>query len=204
MLTEPGAPVAERLAHLGLGEGAPNTHPGQGTANRRFFFSNMALELLYVSDMDEAENGPGQRLRLSERASMHSASPFGFVMRSDIDSNDPPFAGWRYQPLYFDRGVSFLVADNSDNLEEPLCIVLPDDPPSGAAQLRSSAPFTEITEVRLHVPVVKPSSALEAIQQLDGIQIQLDSPHLLEIAFGHEAEGDRHDFRPGLPLVINW
>ena len=34
-----GGPEAERLAAFGLTEGAPNTHPGQGTACRRFFFS---------------------------------------------------------------------------------------------------------------------------------------------------------------------
>ena len=29
-----------RLIRLGLREGSPNQHPGQGTANRRFFFAN--------------------------------------------------------------------------------------------------------------------------------------------------------------------
>jgi len=42
---------------MGLTEGTRNDHPGQGTANRRFFFSNTALELLYVSDANEAEEG---------------------------------------------------------------------------------------------------------------------------------------------------
>jgi len=35
--TAPGAPCAEEIVQLGLHEGAPNQHPGQGTANRRFF-----------------------------------------------------------------------------------------------------------------------------------------------------------------------
>ena len=34
----PGAPEAEALKAFGLTEGSPNRHPGQGTANRRFFF----------------------------------------------------------------------------------------------------------------------------------------------------------------------
>lgn len=204
VLTEVGAPAANQIAHLGLVEGSPNRHPGQGTANRRFFFSNMALELLYIQDAKEAKSGPGQRLRFTERISMRSASPFGFVMRSDVDSSDPPFTGWRYQPVYFDTGVSFLVADNSDCLEEPLCICLPDKAPPGSDQVKSEAPFTEITELRLHVPVVEISSALKALRRVEGIHIQLDSPHLLEIAFNHEAEGCRHDLRPRLPLVICW
>ncbi len=38
ILTDPGAPQAELLTEIGLVEGTPNDHPGQGTANRRFFF----------------------------------------------------------------------------------------------------------------------------------------------------------------------
>lgn len=33
----PAAPEADILAAMGLVEGTPNVHPGQGTANRRFF-----------------------------------------------------------------------------------------------------------------------------------------------------------------------
>jgi hypothetical protein len=204
VLADPGAAVAERLTGIGLVEGSSNEHPGQGTANRRFFFSNVALELLYMRDVNEAERGPGQRLRFQERVSTPGASPFGLVMRPDTDSDDPPFNGWRYQPVYFDPGVTFLVADNSDRLEEPLCICLPGGAPSGSAQVKSAAPFTEVSGVRLHVPVAKPSSVLEAIGRVKGIQIQLDSPHLLEIIFCHEEQGHRHDFRPDLPLVIYW
>jgi hypothetical protein len=42
----PGAPEADSMLKRGFVEGSPNTHPGQGTANRRFFFDNFMLELL--------------------------------------------------------------------------------------------------------------------------------------------------------------
>ncbi len=41
--TDVGASEAKRLTSFGLIEGSPNIHPGQGTANRRFFFGNMVL-----------------------------------------------------------------------------------------------------------------------------------------------------------------
>jgi hypothetical protein len=46
ILTEKFAPEAKLLTDLGLVEGTSNSHPGQGAANRRFFFANTALELL--------------------------------------------------------------------------------------------------------------------------------------------------------------
>ena len=36
--TDYKAPAGELLKEFGLTEGTSNTHPGQGTANRRFFF----------------------------------------------------------------------------------------------------------------------------------------------------------------------
>ncbi len=204
ILTEEFAPEAELLTDLGMVEGSSNTHPGQGTANRRFFFSNTALELLYVCDAREAHDGPGQGLWLPERASSHNASPFGLVLRCDADNETPPFSGWRYQPAYFDTGTSFLVAENSDCLDEPLCICMPEDPPPASPQATSEPPFVKVTELLLHVPVNRPSSVLEAISQVEGIRIQEDSPHLLEIVFGHEAEGELRDLRPRLPLIVRW
>lgn len=204
ILTKKFAPEAELLTDLGLVEGTSNDHPGQGTANRRFFFSNTALELLYVRDADEAQNGPGQDLRFPERASNPDASPLGLVLRRDGNWESEPFAGWHYQPKYFDPGVSFLVGGNSERLGEPLCICMPDNLPSGLSQVRSKPPFTEVTQLRLQVPVTEPSSVLQAVARIERIQIHFDSPHLLEIAFDHEVEGKKQDFRPTLPLILRW
>lgn len=44
--TETKAPAGNLLVEFGLEEGSSNVHPGQGTANRRFYFHNLMLELL--------------------------------------------------------------------------------------------------------------------------------------------------------------
>jgi hypothetical protein len=54
--TTPGAPEAGLLKACGLTEGPGNVHPGQGGANRRFFFHNAMLELLWVHDPAQAQN----------------------------------------------------------------------------------------------------------------------------------------------------
>ena len=69
MLCEAGAPEAERLAALGLAEGSPNHHPGQGTACRRVFFANAYFELVFVTDAGEAQAEPARSTRLYERRS---------------------------------------------------------------------------------------------------------------------------------------
>ena len=54
--TSVGAPEAEDLLGAGLVEGSPNTHPSQGTANRRFFFDSVMLELLWGHNEREAQS----------------------------------------------------------------------------------------------------------------------------------------------------
>jgi hypothetical protein len=62
-----GCPEAERLKALGLTEGTPNVHPGQGTANRRFFFTNVFLELIWVESVEETQSDIARPLRFWER-----------------------------------------------------------------------------------------------------------------------------------------
>src|ERR1700756_4266828 len=78
-----GGPEAERLAELGLTEGAPNRHPGQGTACRRFYFANAYLELLWIEGPEETQGELARPLRLRDRWSGQSngACPFGVVLR---------------------------------------------------------------------------------------------------------------------------
>ncbi len=195
---------AELLVEAGFTEGTENSHPGQGTANRRFFFSNTALELLYIVDRKQAEAGPSCRLRLSERIANPLASPFGIIVRRGPDSIKAPFPGWYYQPDYFEDGVRFLVGENSERLEEPLCICMPRNAPRGTRQSLPESPFLKVTELRLHVPVEKPSSVIRTVAEIDGVIFKRGSRHLMEVTFGHGRENRRLDLQPVLPLQIHW
>ena len=204
ILTEPGAPQAELLLEIGLVEGTPNDHPGQGTANRRFFFSNAMLELGYIRDAKEAVEGSGARLRFAERVAKPNASPFGLILRPSHGSTDLPFEGWRYDPDYLGPEHYFLIGDNSELLEEPMCVYLPFVPPSPGSQPLSGDPFEVVTELRISVPVVRPSPVLETISEVKHISLRLNAPHLLEVVFNDEQRRQKADLRPNLPLVIHW
>ena len=204
ILTDLGAPHADLLSGIGLTEGPRNDHPGQGTANRRFFFSNTALELLYVNDANKAANGRGSRLRFPERAQDTKASPLGLIVRATNESTDVPFPGWRYCREYFRADQCFHVGENSDLLEEPLCICVPLDMPLPEAQLRLANRHMTVTELRLSVPVVRPSLTLEAVADCEGISLRLNEPHRLELVFNDEEEGKSENMTPNLPLVVRW
>jgi hypothetical protein len=107
-----GAPEASLLVERGLLEGSANTHFGQGTANRRFFFSNAFLELLWVSDPAEAQQENILPTQLWERWSRRTegACPFGIVFRRrTVSTAEAPFPTWSYRPPYLPNGLSIEV-----------------------------------------------------------------------------------------------
>src|SRR5271169_402688 len=94
VLTETDAPSAGALLRLGLTEGRPNRHEGQGTANRRFFFDNAMLELLWVENVEETRNPAVRSLGFADRWMERSvrASPFGICIRpNNAETVLPPF-----------------------------------------------------------------------------------------------------------------
>src|SRR5687767_6732528 len=99
----PDGPEADHLVEFGLTEGEPNTHPGQGTACRRFFFRNTYLELVWVCDPEEVSNAVVGPTGLWQRWSGQSsgASPFGLCLRpARPGEKSVPFPGWDYHPPY--------------------------------------------------------------------------------------------------------
>lgn len=201
----PGAPEADVLAQFGLEEGSGNRHPGQGTANRRFFFHNAFIELLWLEDAAEAQSDATRSTMLYERLSAVDAgvSPFGICFRPAPGSDgQPPFAGWRYQPAYFPPGVACDIAPGP--LSEPMWFHIapggrPDAlPPERAQPLAHRVPLREITGLAVVQPrcPISPSALPVACAEGDA--------HLLEIEFDGGLRGRTHDFRPALPLIFKY
>src|SRR5262249_30068620 len=153
---------AEGLKAFGLTEGKPNTHPGQGTACRRFFFENAYLELLWVHSATEAQTEETRPTRLWERWSGRTGEscPFAGCVRpaADEQSQEPCFATWDYRPSYFPPGVSLGIARNSETITEPmLCYLESGQRPDRYTALRRqpmehAAGFHEITRVAFISP----------------------------------------------------
>ena len=84
IFTELPAQVANSLCKFGFTEGTPNTHPGQGTSCRRFFFENAYLEFVWVSREDEIKNPAIAKTKLWERSQYNLTNycPFGSVLET--------------------------------------------------------------------------------------------------------------------------
>ena len=215
ILTDIGAYEAERLISFGLVEGSSNTHRGQGTTNRRFFFHNAMLELLWVHDPEEAKSELIQPTRLWERWTHRhddSACPFGICLRPDIDSKDTvAFSSWAYHPPYLPKTMSIKVGKNSDVLTEPWLFQTPFGQRPDRYPIEKSQPLDhpiglrEITRVELVCPAASNvSPELQAVVNTKQIKLRAGKEHCLELGFDGEMQGQQVDFRSGLPLVMSW
>lgn len=203
ILTDKPKEAGDLLVSMGLEESFSRDHKGQGTSNRRFAFSNGMLEILYVRDSEESNNGPAKNLRFPERIQTKNSSPFGIVLTRTNDSKlAVPFSGWKYQPDYFESPNAFHVGDNSEILEEPLCIYVPFVGP--VHRIEEIGTFKSISNVQVTVPLRKMSDTLLALQTADRLDIKLGSEHMVMLTLDNGRSELSKDLRPVLPLIINW
>jgi hypothetical protein len=205
--TASGAPQGDALLRLGFAEGSGNTHAGQGTANRRFFFDNFMLELLWVADPAEVQSERTRRTRLWERCEGKDSqvSPFGIIFRATgTPPAPPPFATWSYTPVYLPPGLAMQVAAGT-TLYEPELFYLPFLRRGSAQRSEPTAHALPIRRIRGLSVGLRGQDALSAASRCaekHGLVSYFDAPQpLLEILFEGPA-GMRIDLRPELPLVF--
>ncbi len=119
--------VAEELLAFGLTEGSSRVHVGQGTANRKFYFENFFLEVLWVQHEVELKSPTLLPTKLWQRADYLDthASPYGLCLVNTPDT-DELFAPARpYQPAYFPAGLAIDVLAHEHNLSLPWTFRLP-------------------------------------------------------------------------------
>ncbi len=115
------------LVNFGFTEGSSRIHPGQGTINRKVYFDNFFLEILWVIDEKEIQSETTAETKLWERSQFkkNKYSPYGLCL---VNSNttDKLFEKSKiYQPNYFPKGMSIDIITNEQNPELPWTFRLP-------------------------------------------------------------------------------
>ena len=210
ILCDEGAPEADALLRAGLREGSGNTHPGQGTACRRFFFANGYLELLWVRDVAEARSVLVKPTRLLDRWSMRrrGACPFGIVLRPAIEDVyvAPPFRTWRYTPPYLPEGLAIEVAEEVP-LAEPAIFHLAFQRGRGrpgGEPIDHALPLTTIARATIAGPMAELlSDAARAVEGTGQVAFARAAEYAVTLTFCGAADATA-DLRPELPLVLRW
>lgn len=127
IFTDSKGKVADRLVSFGLTEGSSRVHKGQGTTNRKFYFENFFLEILWVYDEDELKSDLVKPTGLWQRANYqtNNFSPFGLCIVNTHETDNLFEKSLNYQPDYFPPGLSIDILSNEDIPDLPWIFRLP-------------------------------------------------------------------------------
>jgi hypothetical protein len=201
------------LVDFGLKEGSLNVHPGQGTVCRRFFFHNFMLELIWGENIEEMTSENTKPLLLYEKCVLRGGeiSPFGIGFRkTDETDNAAPFPVWAYRPMYLPDSLYVQVAADTKNTE-PMYFYLFFAARQDSLENKKPEPMThriplrELTSATVFAKQQPPiSGAAQIINKITNVEIKSASENLLTLCFDNAMQCEQKDFRPHLPLVIQW
>ncbi|MEL6385288.1 MAG: VOC family protein [Cyanobacteria bacterium J06626_18] len=215
VFTQFKAPEADAVVAAGFREGSRNSHPGQGTANRRVFLTNAMVEFLWVCTPAETATLAIAPMQFGARSNYRQSgySPFGIALRycsGIVEEKSLPFDTWAYRPPYLPSQLQFEVAHTRP--QEPLIFILPFDStrpdqfsPAKRQPLDHPNAIQEITALHLTVPVAEPRSpALLFLQAAAIAKFTQGEDHLATLECDHAIQGQSADFRPQLPLSFHY
>ena len=106
--------VAQEFIAFGFIEGSSRVHENQGTRNRKFYFDNFFLEIIWVHDVDEVTNHITSPTKLYERSkySKNGHSPFGLCLNYAVEDNEFFNDAIVYKPTYLPKNMLIEVLTN--------------------------------------------------------------------------------------------
>jgi hypothetical protein len=211
--------VCESLQAFGLTEGAPNVHPRQGTACRRFFFQNAYFEVAWVINEEEVKGAAIAKTKLWERSQHHLTGycPFGICFRTTNHVGNSIAIlfdhGWRYHSPYLPEGQFANIASNQDFPAEPMLFEMPffalapkDYPQEKQQPLNHKKGFKEITRIALTLPATdkNSSSSMKKVLTNSIVAASRGDTYKVTMEFDYCKKGKTKDFNPIVPLSIKW
>ncbi|NRA67017.1 MAG: VOC family protein [Pseudobacteriovorax sp.] len=197
--------LAESLIQAGFHEGRNNTHPGQGTANRCFFFQQTYLEILFPTNEKVKNPEVDTLLHLGQRIAS-KACPFGLCLRNKPNDSmtRPPFPFDVYDPQYFEGDKTIAIGKATP--AEPLWFFLnfvkrPEEP---YCKLHNNG-VQKLSAIEFHGPWVDQSSkSAQIISKISNISLSRSEINTCTLVFDSGIQGRQLDLRQEFGLLMKY
>jgi hypothetical protein len=199
--------LTDFLKNKGFVEGEPNSHPGQGTANHRFFFNNFMLEILYITDEAELSTERTKVLGIKEQFKSKNICKFGVIMRPNEEKeNSFNLECEKYEPTYLPDGLHMNIISKTSE-DEPKFIYLDFAGPlkgrEECKQYIGDKEIKKVTKIRYMKNGVL-SKTLKEICAISNISVLNCEDNFLELEFDNGINGKTDQLEPIIPLRIKW
>ena len=199
---------ADKLIDFGLTEGSSRTHPGQGTTNRKFYFNNFFLEILWVINEEEIQNTTTAPTKLWERSqhAQNKYSPYGLGLEN-TQATDKLFKNSQiYQPNYFPEGMSVDMITNEKSPVLPWTFRLPyrDTKKTHEEPVSHINGIRVLTQVEFEIDtVIEQGNFKDFFIEFNKVSFKEGERLHLNLEFDHQAQGKEKEF-PELGLTIKY
>lgn len=199
---------ADDLVEFGFTEGSSRMHPGQGTINRKFYFENFFLEILWVIIEEEIQSKLTSRTKLWERSQFekNGYSPLGLCL-VNLESTDKLFKKSEiYQPNYFPKGMSIDFITNEKYPKLPWTFRLPyrGEKKSHSEPTKHSNGLKLLTRAEFEIPINNHETEFgNYFQSFESIEFKKGNRTHLTLEFDEISQGKSRVFK-GLNLTIKY
>lgn len=197
---------ADDLLRFGFTEGSSRIHPGQGTVNRKFYFENFFLEILWVHEETEIKNKVTAPTKLWKRSQFftNDYSPFGLCF-VNTEATDILFEEAKlYQPNYFPKGMSIDMITNESQPAFPFTFRLPyrGKPQKTTEPITHANHVQQLTKVIFEIADTSLESLfVKTIEKENCVHFKVSQKNHLTLEFDQNRQKKRQEF-PKLQLTI--
>ena len=199
--------VANLLVEFGLSEGSNRIHKGQGTTNRKFYFHNFFLEILWVHNVQEIKSeltGPSGLWERSE-FSDNGFSRFGLCL-VNAEETDLLFRNaFAYRPKFLPDPLQIDVLNNDHQSTLPWTFRLPFKGNSDftSEPLIHKQNVKKLTRACFEYSGVVKDGFLKYFKEPGQAQFKKTHRNWLTLTFDEERQGKNVDF-DSLNLTIKY
>jgi hypothetical protein len=207
IFTNDNGKVANDLVDFGLTEGSNRIHVGQGTANRKFYFDNFFLEILWVHNENEIISDKTKPMGLWQRAEYKTNhfSPFGLCIVNSDDTERIFEHAFKYQPDYFPQGMEIDIIKNENHSDLPWTFRLPfiGQKKHENEMTKHNNKISVLTNTIFEYKSISENTFIDCFKDQNQIQFIKTSRHWLNLIFDNGKQGKKQDFEK-LKLTIEY
>lgn len=207
IFTDDNGKVADELVDFGLTEGSNRIHVGQGTKNRKFYFDNFFLEIIWIHKKNEIISNKTKPMGLWQRADFknNNFSPFGLCIVNSEDTEILFEKAFKYQPDYFSKGMEIDIIKNENQTDLPWTFRLPfkEQKKYENEPTNHKNGISFLTKAIYEFRVSTESTFLENFKNEKNIQFIKSSRHWLNLIFDNGKQKKKQEFEK-LKLTIEY
>lgn len=207
IFTDNNGKLADQLIEFGLTEGSNRIHVGQGTRNRKFYFKNFFLEILWVYNENEIKSEKIEQIGLWQRANFkaNKFSPFGLCIVNTNETDQLFENAFKYQPEYFPQGQVIDILKNENHSSLPWTFRLPfkGQKKVSTEPTKHKNGISLLTKVTFEHLENLDNSYFRFFEQEQNIEFKKSNKTWLSLTFDNSKQGLKKEFE-ALKLTIQY